>query len=92
MPTIADYSARKERLSLRFSGALDDALSVDLVAAQYGCDESTRFCVLDFTGVTRVAESGLMMLKGFCEGLSGNGVRIELIGAPPQLREAESIG
>ena len=57
-------------------------LGIDLVEAQYRFDDTMSTCVVDFAAVTRVRDTGMMMLRAFCDGLARSGRHIGLRNGP----------
>jgi ABC-type transporter Mla MlaB component len=81
MPAIADCS-EQGTMRLRLYGSLDGSLGIDLLEAQYRFDDSMSTCVVDFAAVTRVRDTGMMMLRAFCDGLARTGLQVELRNGP----------
>jgi ABC-type transporter Mla MlaB component len=80
MPVSISILPDEQRMSLYFSGNLDISVTSRICEA---CDKlpfGIKECVLDLTGVERIFDSGLALLRMLCQRLRRVGASISIRG------------
>jgi ABC-type transporter Mla MlaB component len=87
MPMIATYIAEEQRLDLTFEGNLDVSVSQDVCDTCRAVSSDLRSCIIDLSGVERLFDSGIALLRMLYRRLSHVGVTVVILSDLPELQE-----
>lgn len=85
MPLHASYIEDEDRLDLTFDGNLDLSISVEICRICQRVTTELRICVVDLSGVDRVFDSGVALLRMLCRRLRELGATVVLLGDHPAI-------
>ena len=85
MPVHASFVA--DQLDLTFQGNLDASISQDIVDICKRISSSLKFCIIDLSGVERMFESGVALLRVLHRRLSERGITVVILSDHPEIRE-----
>jgi ABC-type transporter Mla MlaB component len=87
MPMHASYIAEELRLDLSFSGNLDVSVSKDICDICRSLPSDLEACIVDISGIDRLFDSGLALLKMLHRHLVKNNVLVVILGDDSEIRE-----
>jgi anti-anti-sigma regulatory factor len=86
MPVSVSFGPKDERLDLYFNGNLDITVSHELCRIGAHIPASLRTCVMDLTGVQRVFDSGIALLRMLSAKLHRVGASVVVVSDHPDVR------
>jgi len=87
MPMHMSYVNEAFRLDLSFSGNLDVSLSQEIRGICNSVPVGLRSCIIDLSGVDRLFDSGMALLKMLHRCLVKNDVFVVVLSDSPKVRE-----
>jgi hypothetical protein len=87
MPMHLSYLPEELRLDLSFSGNLDVSLSHEICCICDSVPLGLRSCIIDLSGIDRLFDSGMALLKMVHGSLVKNDVLVVVLSDCPEVRE-----